>query len=159
GEVREQIEAISKGMHISMLDIEKIFAMAALLPDEAKADNIFLGWRVATITLLIARVIKSDLATKFLAATISEEELSAFFGASRNLVSETLENGERNPEFKHRIALLYDTWRFIARDGVTDGSDRWHHLAKIFDDFGRTYEARKIPEKIQEMWLNQYRIV
>ncbi|MDP3196528.1 P-loop NTPase fold protein [Tabrizicola sp.] len=159
GEVREQLEAISKGMHISMRDIEKIFAMAALLPDEAKADNIFLGWRVATITLLIARVIKSDLATKFLAATISEEELSAFFGASRNLVSETLENGERNPEFKHRIALLYDTWRFIARDGVTDGSDRWHHLAKIFDDFGRTYEARKIPEKIQEMWLNQYRIV
>lgn len=159
GAIQEQLEAISKGLHISMRDIEKIFAMAALLPDEAKADNIFSGWRVATITLLIARVIKSDLATKFLAGTISDDELATFFGASRNLVSETLENGESNPEYKHRIALLYDAWRFISRDGVSDGSDRWQHLAKIFADFGHVYAAQKIPEKIQEIWLNQYRIV
>jgi KAP family P-loop domain len=159
GQLQEQLDAISLRRHISMREVEKILALAALLPDEAKKDEIYLGWRVATITLLIARVVESDLAQKFLSASINDQQISDFFGATGNVLSETLENGERNPEYNRRIALFYDAWRFICRDDSQNDSEQWQKLARIFDDFGQVHNARKIPQDIQRNWLSQYRIV
>jgi len=157
-DVVEQLAIISTDTSISLRDVGKIVSMAAFLPEEALQDNIFLGWRVATITLLVMRVIRPHMYQRLLSASMSDEDLAALFGATPERISETLASGSYNPKYNRRIALFYDAWRYICRNGVSDGSDQWNQIGSIFDSFGRVHEAKSIPVKIHSMWLSKFRI-
>jgi len=92
-EVAKQIDVISSGHHISMRDVGKVVSLAALLPEEATSDNNLLGWRVTTITLLIMKVVRPDLAGTFREARLEDPELLEALGIPSESVSETLEDG------------------------------------------------------------------
>jgi hypothetical protein len=157
-DIIEQIGIVASTTQVSLRDVGKIVSMAALLPEDALKENVFLGWRVATVTLLIMRVVNPGIYKKLLSARISDTELAALFGASSECISETLEDGKYNPKFNRRVALCYDAWRYICRNGVSDGSDRWKQLGAIFDSFGRVHDAGSIPARIHTIWLSKFRI-
>jgi hypothetical protein len=156
--VVEQIDAISSRNHISMRDVQKVVSMAAFLPEEATSDKILTGWRVPTITLLIMKVVRPNLAGTFREARLEDSELLEVFGISSESVSETLEDGRRNAKYNRTSAIVYDCWRYICRDGVSDGSDHWTAVARYFGPFGNENNARKIPAKIEYDWLSKYRV-
>jgi KAP family P-loop domain len=157
-EIREQLAILSRENAISVRDVGKIMSMSSLLPDQATADNILDGWRIATVTLLITRVIRPELASKLTFATATPNELVGYFGATRKLISETLEDGKRNPDYVHRVMILYYCWMYICRNGVSDGSENWTHLGRLFDDFGRVHSVNTIPRHINDDWLSIFRL-
>jgi hypothetical protein len=157
-EVVKQIDVISSGHNISMRDVEKVVSLAALLPEEATSDNILLGWRVATITLLIMKVIRPDLERILREASLEGSELLEALGIPSDSVSETLEDGRRNSKFNRKGFVVYSCWKYICRDGVSDGSDSWVSIARCFNEFGDMHNPRKIPTTIEYDWLSKYRV-
>jgi hypothetical protein len=157
-EIVDQLRVISQVNTISVRDVGKLLSLVSLLPEEALKDNILEGWRIATVTLLITKVIQPSFSKKLTTGSASEEELVGYFGATREVISETLENGTRNPNYLHRTMILFYCWKYICRGGVSDGSDLWERLGHLFDSFGRPYEVKSIPTKIVEDWINVFRI-
>ncbi|WP_081969487.1 KAP family P-loop NTPase fold protein [Paracoccus sanguinis] len=157
-EVRRQLEVLSKCNHISIRDVGKIMSTVSLLPEEAQGERIYAGWRTATVTLIITRVIRPDLFAKLLKASIGDEELATYIGATKECISQKLADGERNPNYNHKVLILYSIWMFICHDGILDDNEEWPAVAKFFDDFGRPDNVNKIPLKIYEDWLSVFKL-
>ncbi len=157
-EVVEQLSMIRSSTPISVRDVGKILSYVSLLPSKAVDSNNFAAWQIATATLVITRVIRPGMFDKLASATISEHELENYFGATRERISRTLENGEYNPDYKHPVMVRYFCWKYICRNGVSDGSDNWSDLSGLFGHFGGTHNPKRIPSAVAEDWLNYFRI-
>lgn len=157
-EILAQLEVLAKNNHISIRDVGKIMSTVSLLPDEAQGERVYPGWRAGTVTLIITRVIRPDLFPKFLEGSITNEELIAYMSAINEYVSNTLPNGQQNPNFNYRVQSLYAIWKYICCDGVLEASEDWPPVAKFFDDYGRTRDVKKIPRRIYEDWLSVFKV-
>jgi len=153
-----QIEFFSNSIHISMRDVGKIISMAALLPEDATSPNTPVGLKIIAITLLITKIARPELALDLRKARIDEAKLLVALGIPSEVVSETLPNGESNINYQRRSAIVYDCWRYVLKDGNSDGSARWASIARLFDSFGDARNVKRIPDLIEYDWLSKFRV-
>jgi hypothetical protein len=152
-EILDQVRCLSEVNHVSMRDISRIMSTAALLPEEIASDNVLGGWRTACVTLLITRIIKPPIFRSLVRSSITEEQLFSLLGATPARISNTLPNGDRNPEYNHRLMYITYCWKYIIRDGQSDGSEVWKHLPRAFDGYGDPHGIKEIPRRIFERYL------
>jgi hypothetical protein len=157
-EICNQIEILSVVNTITVRDVGKIMSAATLLPAAATNRNIATAWKIVTATLLIFRVIRPDLLNKLANATVTEEELEKLFGATREKINRELEGGAYNSEYHHSTMLLFYCWKYICRNGASDGSSFWPDLGSLFGRFGSSHPPKAVPRAVLDDWLNLFRL-
>lgn len=158
GEIRQQIRILSRENEISIRDVGKIMSRANLLPEDAKGENLYQGWRMVAVTLLITMEIRPDYVQKFLSKTISERELSSYFGATKRYLAEFLENGEWNPDRDRELRYRYSVWRWLVNDGVSEVNEDTRSIVSLFDRFGSADSAKDVPQIVYERWLTVFKL-
>jgi hypothetical protein len=157
-EVRAQLGVLGRRNHISIRDVGKIMSAVSLLPEEARDERVYPGWRAVAITLVITRVIRPDLFKKMIFLSFMDEELVNFMDAKDEYTNERLSTGQRNEKFEPSILLLYLIWSFIRKDGMIELKENWPPVARFFDDFGSPHNVKAIPATIYEKWLSVFKL-
>ncbi|MCY4005344.1 MAG: hypothetical protein OXE84_00725 [Rhodobacteraceae bacterium] len=113
-------------------------------------------------TLIISRIVRPDLYSKFLHASIAPAEIMAYFGATENVGKEMM-NGEPNPEYDSEIALYCYMWPWLSSDGKShkEHSDVLEyggssHIPKLFSEHGMTLgrSPKSVPMQVHRQWVN-----
>lgn len=157
-ELLEQLKVISRGNHISIREVGKVLSAAALLPEEANGKYLFPAWPTVSVTLMLSRVIRPDLFPKLREATISSEELVAFFCATEKYISNVLPDGHDNPDYCHSAYYVFTIWSYIRNGGRLDDPESWPDIERQFGRSHRREDAKKFPAKVYENWLSTFNL-
>lgn len=159
GPLRKQVEVISKSNSVSLREIGKIVSSVSLVSqDVLRQDRKPSEWIEVMNDLIIAKVVCPDLYPKFLNATISDDELVSYFGATERAIQQDIEDGEYNNDYDPAIFWRFYTWTFIVNNGVLNLSDP-NLIKEIGGQFARAgirREAASFPMKIHLMWLDTF---
>ncbi|WP_111429942.1 P-loop NTPase fold protein [Rhodobacteraceae bacterium DSL-40] len=150
-EVGTQLRILSRNNSISLRDVGKVMSMVALLPEEAQAVAAHTGLHKAAVTLVITRIIRSDIFPKLCASTISPEELVAYLGAGDDFVKEYTEDDRKNPKFDGHVLYLYRIWMNIFYENSVDKKF-------LSDDVFGCFNIKEIPVYICKNWLSNFRL-
>lgn len=156
--LQDQVSLVSKFNRISMREIGKIVSSISLASEDVLVrENIYRGWILVMVDLVIAKNVRPDLYPKFLNSTINDEDLASYFGATTSRITEMIE-GEPNPEYNHQIYWRNLTWLYIVQDGRLEDVDRdtLRGIGRQFGDFGLRTGGQKLPMKIHLNWLEQF---
>jgi hypothetical protein len=148
---------VAESNFISIRDVGKILSATALLPSEVQAKDIYAGWRIVIVTLVISRVVRPEVFRKLIAGSARSEEIAALFGVTDANIIETIE-GKRNTRYTHERFLLYHLWQFLMRDGILDDEELSKHISRMFDTFGSVRSAKTIPARAYEDYLSVFEI-
>lgn len=151
-EICTQLKIIQRSNIISIRDVGKIMSNLSLLPVVARGDNLYEGWRMAMITMIITRVLNAEFFEKLVNLSFDEKDLILYFNAENNYIDELI-NGKPNFNYDHNTALIFEIWVYIRREGVLDDKARSDILSR---SFGRPRQIKQIPRKIYEDWLNVF---
>lgn len=153
--LREQVRIVSNCNRISIREIGKIVSSISLASDGVLGGHdILSGWILVMIDLIIAKTVRPDLYLSFLHASVSDADLVSYLGATEEKISEML-GDESNPNYDHQVFWRYLTWKFLVNDGQL-AHEYSKHISRSFSDFRGLREARKLPMKIHQMWLDQF---
>lgn len=157
-EVTIQLKVLIRRNHISIRDIGKIMGAVALLPKQARGNQIDTVWRDVMITLIITRVIRPDLFQKLLRGSANDKELVTYFDATVEFIDFELQGGKSNQNYKIEIDVLYSIWSYICSGEAFCGrTEVGRKVEKAFGDCGaRTIRANL--QKIFRDWLSVAKI-
>jgi len=167
--LRKQIKVVARNNPVSLRDIGTIVSAVALAGTEVTENpenkKFFPGWINVMNTLIIAKVLRPALYPKFLAATITDNEIMSYLRATAQTVKESTDD-DRNPDYDDDTSLYYHTWLWLSANGTPqkvypDAFDG-HRCAFILQHF---YERgiggqfpREIPMRAHRQWLDVFRI-
>lgn len=154
----EELRVLSRSNFISIRDVNKALSSLSLLPDQAKGDRVLDGWRIATVTLIVTKIIRPDLFGKLVSLEISDKELRDYLGVREANTGEQPPIGERNENFEYLATVHYAVWRYIISGGTTGEDDFGRSISRMFDSFRQPQGIRQIPRKINEDWLEIFRV-
>jgi KAP family P-loop domain len=160
-EITIQIRVFAKCNQVAIRDVGKIMSYAALLPDEARNDRLHHGWRVVAVSMFVTKVIRPDMYKSLIDASFEKKKIRDYFGVSDQTISRLNKEGEINPDYSAPLLLLYAAWIYILWDGNVPDAEKtseWPPIGNYFDNFGHTYDAKKIPQTIFNDWLNVFRL-
>lgn len=161
-EITEQLKILSRANHISIREVGKIMSTAALLPESATAECRLQGRRRLLVTLMIMKIVRPSLFTKFLLASVSRDELVNVFSATERYTKEVIaqypESNVHNEEYDPEVLILFGTWSFVCDQLRVGDETLSKYIAKSFDEFGDVRGANDIPRKVFENWLSTFKL-
>ena len=114
------------------------------------------------IDLIIAKIVRSKLYQKFLDATLTEQELKSYLGATDNIL-----NGDHYGEFydnayRYNVWFRYNTWLFITQNKNFKSIDD-HKQKEIITNLYGPHNiiqdgkiAKELPKQIESEWLDLF---
>ena len=157
-EIIIQLQVLSRYNQISIRDVGKIISTAALLPDDALGEGVYTGFRSATITLIITKIIRSDLFPKLLHSSITYAELVSYIGVTETFIKERLPNDTLNPDYNHNVDYLYTIWNFICNNETLKMTDEFSQARGYFGRSRAPHDMKGQPLWIFENWMNIYKL-
>lgn len=158
-EIQRQLKVLARNNHTSIRDVGKIMSTAALLPSEVQENRIGSGSLDALVTLIITRVIKTDLFPKLRDASVSHAELVNYLGAQEQYITEELSHGNSNPSYVEDVRFLYSLWSFIQSGGAAPEDEGMRRqLRSAFGNYGYSFNIREIPQSIHRRWLSVFKL-
>ncbi len=163
----KQVEVVARNNTMSLRDIGSIVSSVALASSEVRdnpeSKNFHSGWIEVMNTLIVARIVCPDLYPKFLHATITPGEIMAYFGATGNVVQESM-NGKSNPDHDYEVSLRYHIWLWLSFNGTVPedhpevfDQDELEHIPRMFGDHGLMGRSPKsVPMRVHRQWLDVF---
>lgn len=158
--LRRHVKIVSRSNRISLRDVENIVSIVSLADIEyLKNQRILPGWAIAATDLIVSKVVRNDLYSKFLNATISDSELKSYLSITDNMLEEQLENGKHNPDFDYEARFIFYIWLCISgnKENRTLEPAVQAELYRVFDTFGSELNLQKIPMEVYRQRLNRFR--
>ncbi len=123
GQLRQTVKVVSRSNNVSLRDIGNIVSSLSLAGGEvAEGQDLYAGWNMVMIHLVVSRIVRPDLYPKFLDATITPPELESYLGATEVVRQENL-HGKFNPDHDSNISLSYYVWIYLSRNGQISDDD------------------------------------
>lgn len=151
---------VARKEDVSLRDVGKILARIALLPADATKVNIFDGYRDILCVLIVSSVVRPDFHKAFLSGEASVQMIMDFLGTKEAELTYSTD-GQHNQSYNHNAALWFVSIMFCCSPEkisdlvyLPDWSSR---IGTAFDDFGRHRDSEKIPNEIQELWVDVFR--
>ncbi|NYS26865.1 hypothetical protein HUK65_18065 [Rhodobacteraceae bacterium 2376] len=156
--VERQLPGVMRRNLISIRDIGKILAAVSILPPEALNPRLFPGWRAITASMIIARIIRSDIFKKMVVADLTDEELVTYLDATPEKINRKLPDDEHNQDYDHPTWYMYRSWQVILSDGKAEFEDV-REIKNQFSQFGDFIQAKDCPRRIFDDYLNTFETV
>ena len=156
--LKPHVKLVARNNSISIRDIGKILSSVSLLSNDILQNkNILFGWVEVTVALLVSRVVRPELFSKFLNATVTAADLEEYFGATSNRISEEI-GGEHNPDYDHATWMRFNLWMYLVQDGQLSNEPNVNvrDIGRQFDQFGAPRSPRTIPQNVYRKWLDLF---
>jgi hypothetical protein len=153
--VERQLPVVLRNNSVSIRDVGKILGAVAILPPAAITTQLLMGWRSTAASMIIARVVNRDIFNKMLNASLSDDELVAYLGATPEKIMMNMTDSERNQAFDHPTWIMYHSWKFILSNGVDRSTDEID-IGSGFSQYGHIQPAKTIPHTIYDDWLSTF---
>ena len=158
--LRREFKLVSKFNHISLRDIGKIVSSISLASEDILSNNNELaGWMLIMIDLIISKIIRPDLYPKFLNASINQTDIASYYGVSPSAFMSII-NNEIGSDYNWEIYKKLLTWQYLSQGEELKNIEpsTINSISRQFDHFGLdSHEARKLPEEIHSIWLDQFK--
>ena len=126
--------------------------------DLLEQSNKLSAWIDIAITLLVCRIVRPDLYSKFLNAAVSVTDLEDYFDATEIRRSREIAD-ERNTDYDHDTWLQFSYWMYLVQDGQLPEEEE-RIVKEINRDFSGNPWApnriRQIPKEAHQMWLDVF---
>jgi len=154
--VSGHVKVVSKTNEVSIRDVSRVLSRISLMPKKYLEGNILSGWAEVAVTLLVSKEVRPDLYGKFVASTVTDEELAEYFGATPEKLTQRVD-GSYSDKYEHDVFWRYLTWQFITRDGKMKSDENLEGLTRTLSTHGHVYNPRELPKNIQRDWLDLFR--
>lgn len=158
-EVALQVEILSRTNNISIRDAGRILSHIAILPEQVLSPGFLWGWRHATVTLLIIKIIRPDLFQRIVKGQLHKEDMRLIFDAMPDRINPKTEQDLQNPNYDRKAHWLFGLWCFILSKGVDDPELGLPSFKNGFDSFGFHRELQDVAGQINRDFLSTFRFV
>ena len=163
-EIENQLKLFSASNNISIRDVGKILAAAAILPKK-NPDDVHIVFdeikrKIFTpilTTLIISKVILPRVSKNLLKIPIIEKELKEILGVTEENIAPRNSNGNRNPFYQRELHDLYYIWEFVRQSGDVDlTKNGFSELREIRHNYMYPGTISEIPKIINDEIINDY---
>lgn len=156
--LKNHLELVSRNNKVSIRDTGKILSAVSLLDGEILESNRVLhGWIDVTVTLLVSKIIRPDLYSKFLNASISKNELEDYFDATPERRTKIIDD-DHNPHCDHATWIQYNTWLYLVQSGELpdEAPENVKAFGAQFSSWGKPDDPKSVPRDANRKWIDLF---
>lgn len=154
----DHLKIVSRVNHISIRDVRKILSSIALIDDTILNRGWILGYLEVAATLIVTKISRPDLHSKFVRSEISDHEIASYFGATKSQLIE-IEDNEYNSSYDHQKFWRCKMWSFIRENGNIEDQKGRNGIGGLLDRFGDPRNPRGIPQHVYDTWMDVFKVV
>lgn len=159
--LKQQVQLVARNNPISLRQIEHIVTTVTLaLGNVGTSSNLRYGKIVVMINLIISRIIRPDLYSKFLNANIPQEELEEYLGVNNKVdFKRGYVDGIYGRGLAYSLQEHYHIWLFLTGNELfaeVANDDQQAIKERLLPLFYEPDRVQELPKEIEREWLDLF---